>query len=640
MNNININSPMQKIANRFKKEGISVLEQMDETQLSQFLIEANDAYYNDIPFLTDNQFDIIKEYVENKYPSNPTSQQVGAPLKKNKVVLPYPMGSMNKIKPDTNALENWCAKYSGPYVLSCKLDGVSGLYSTQNNSQKLYPRGDGHEGQDISHLIPYLRLPKKSNIVVRGEFIMPKAIFEDKYKSSFANPRNMVAGIINQKTVNNSILDVHFVAYELIYPVLECCSKQLEFLSTLDIEVVNNFQVGSNSLTNNILSDTLIDWRENSVYEIDGVIVANDQPYKHKSGNPDHAFAFKMVLTDQIAEAKVVDVIWTPSKDGYLKPRIQIEPIHLGGVCITYATGFNAAFISTNNIGIGAVVELIRSGDVIPYIRDVIVPAEFPKMPSVPYVWNDTDIDIIIEDISSDETVREKNITGFFKGIGVDGLSSGNIRRLMDTGYDTIKKIIRMNIEDFLLVDGFKDKMAQKIYYGIQEKLANASLLTLMACSNLFGRGINEKKIELILNDCPDILVSDETEEQKITRISSVKGMANKTAELFVKKIPVFIRFMDDLGLYEKLLCKVKPTLISDTYHPLYNKTVVLTGFRDEELQNKLKNCGAKIGSSVSSKTFMVIIKNNANETGKVAEARKLGTLILTAEELKNEYHL
>ena len=80
---------------------------------------------------------------------------------------------------------------------------------------------------------------------------------------------------------------------------------------------------------------------------------------------PSISFAFKMILDDQTAEAKVLDVLWAPSKDGYLKPRIQIEPIDLGGVTITYATGFNAAFIEKNKINVGAVVEIVRSGDVI-----------------------------------------------------------------------------------------------------------------------------------------------------------------------------------------------------------------------------------------------------------------------------------
>ena len=150
------------IANDFKKNGIPVLEKLNENQLSSIIREANKAYYNEEPFMTDNEFDIVKDYIEQKYPSNEVIHQIGAPVDSagRKVTLPYPMGSMDKIKPDTGALSSWMSKYNGPYVLSCKLDGVSGLYSTEGSAPKLYTRGDGKVGQDISHLIPHLRLPK------------------------------------------------------------------------------------------------------------------------------------------------------------------------------------------------------------------------------------------------------------------------------------------------------------------------------------------------------------------------------------------------------------------------------------------------------------------------------------------------
>jgi NAD-dependent DNA ligase len=99
-----------------------------------------------------------------------------------------------------------------------------------------------------------------------------------------------------------------------------------------------------------LLSEILLKWRAEYLYEIDGVIVTNDKVYSRKTGNPDHSFAFKMVLSDQIAEAKVVDVLWTPSKDGYLKPRVQIEPIQLGGVKIEYATGFNGSLLNRTRL--------------------------------------------------------------------------------------------------------------------------------------------------------------------------------------------------------------------------------------------------------------------------------------------------
>jgi NAD-dependent DNA ligase len=243
-------------------------------------------------------------------------------------------------------------------------------------------------------------------VEIRGEVFMTHDDFHKLNtqqralaEKEFANPRNMVAGIVNHKSVNESVIkDLHFVSYELIKPVMKP-SEQMTFLSTMDLKVV--FWRAENNLTNEILSQSLIEWREKYFYEIDGIIVTNNNIYERKAGNPEHAFAFKMVLSDQIAEAKVVDVIWTPSKDGYLKPRVQIEPINLGGVRIEYATGFNGAFIRDNKIGVGAVIDLIRSGDVIPHIRKVTISAEEAKMPLVSYKWNDTYVDIMLENLDS-----------------------------------------------------------------------------------------------------------------------------------------------------------------------------------------------------------------------------------------------
>jgi len=625
------------LASNFKKNGITVLEQLNENELSSILREANKAYYNDQPFLSDNQYDIVKEFIEKKYPSAAAIAEIGAPVERNKVQLPYFMGSMDKIKPDTEALKSWQNKFNGPYVLSCKLDGVSGLYTTEGSDPKLYTRGDGKVGQDISHLIPHLRLPKTKGIVIRGEFIIPKAVFETKYKDKFANPRNMVAGIVNHKTISKAVKDLHFVAYEVLKPI-KTPSEQMKFLSTLDVECVL-YKIET-TLSNELLSDTLVEWRQTYSYEIDGVIVTNDKVYERKTGNPDHAFAFKMVLSDQIAEAKVVDVIWTPSKDGYLKPRVQIEPINLGGVRIEYATGFNGAFINDNKIGIGAIIELIRSGDVIPHIRKVTMPAPEAKMPSVPYKWNDTHVDIMLEDIGSDETVKEKLITGFFRGLNVEGLSSGNVKRIIDAGYDTVPKILTMTMEDFLKVEGFKEKTSKKLYDGIREKIEAAPIVTIMAASNIFGRGFSDKKLELILEAYPDVLLSKDPKDQKIIKVAAIKGMAQKTAEAFVERIPEFVQFIKEIHLEKKLSQAPLQKASVDQSHPLYNKSIVMTGFRDQDLQNNLKLIGAKLGSSVSKNTFVVLVKDLEEDTGKALDAKNLGIPLMTPEEFKKKYDM
>ena len=618
----------------FAKQGISFLNTLSLANLENMLQHASKQYYNHSPVLSDNQFDIIKNFIDTKFPKSKVTKEVGAEVERNKVLLPFEMASMDKIKPDTGALAIWCQKFIGPYVLSCKLDGVSGLFS----NSKLFTRGNGTVGQEVSHLIPYLGLLAKNNenIAIRGEFIMSKQVFQTKYANKFANIRNMVAGIINSKTITDAVKDLEFVAYELIEPVLKP-SEQLAFLKQLGIKTV--LSLNTNNLTNESLSSLLVDWRKNYQYEIDGVIVTNDAIAPRVKGNPEHAFAFKMVLSDQIAEAIVTDVIWTPSKDGYLKPRVQIEPLNLGGVKIEYATGFNGAFIRDNNVGCGATIQLIRSGDVIPHIKSIIVCSAVPKMPDVPYQWNATGVDVMLINAAEDPTVKEKNITGFFKGIEVDGLGGGNICRIVESGYDTVPKILNMLVTDFLKVEGFKDKMATKVYTGIQEKLSGANLVTLMAASNIFGRGFSDKKLELILSEIPDILVSLKSPAQKVAAVAAIKGMAEKTAATFVAQINEFKAFLKACGLENKLLLASASASENNTTHPLYKKTVVLTGTRDKQVIEILKLAGAVQGASVSKNTFLVVAKSADDDTGKAEDARKLGIPILSVEQFFLNYN-
>jgi len=354
-----------------------------------------------------------------------------------------------------------------------------------------------------------------------------------------------------------------------------------------------------------------------------------------------------MVLSDQVAESTVVDVIWTPSKDGYLKPRVQIKPVGLGGVRIEFATGFNGAFIKDNKIGIGAVVEIIRSGDVIPYIRKVVVEAEEPKMPSVPYKWNDTRVDVILEDKMSDETVREKNIAKFFKDIGVEGLGSGNIARIIKTGFDSVPKIINMSVDDLMSVEGFQKTTANKIHNGIRDRLDKVSLPTLMTATNLFGRGFSDKKIELIMENYKDVFTSKIGEEEKVKKILAIKGMAMKSAKDFVEKIDDFEDFLMETDMFYKLnqyeKARVERSIKEvavDITNPLYGKSIVISGFRNSELEKKLKDIGAKIGTSVNKYTFAVVVKDKDDETGKVLDAKKLGVLVVSLDEFIMNYKM
>ena len=378
-------------------------------ELEGFIKKANKAYYNTgNPLLDDYNYDIIIDIFRERSPNNKVLETIGAPLRAEvvKVKLPYWMGSMDKVKPNSRELENWLTKYVPPYVISQKLDGLSGLltYNLESNNQiKLYTRGDGQYGQDISHLIPFLNLNssnlldriKNKQLVLRGEFIMKKRTFQTKYASQYPKARSLIAGCINAKSPNLDVIkDMDFVVYELIDKDKTLnMQDQFKTIIKLGFDCVNHIIV-KNKLDSDYLIKLLIEMKTNSNYEIDGIIITDNKAnQRNKSGNPKYAVAFKSQLDEQIAITKVVDVEWNPSKRGLLIPRIKLKPVKIGGDTITYTTGFNAKYIKDNLIGVGSKLKMIRSGDVIPYIMEVLSPSSngkalFLKLkPNIKYKW-------------------------------------------------------------------------------------------------------------------------------------------------------------------------------------------------------------------------------------------------------------
>ena len=652
--------------NKFKSQGITALAILSLEELTAMLQEAIDNYYiselKENTLLTDNEYDILREYILKKDPTNALANDQQTQIKNDtsKVKLPYEMWSMDKIKPDTNALTKFKQTYKGPYVISAKVDGVSALYSTETGTPNLYKKGDGKFGFLINHILPYLNLPTQKNITLRGELMIKEETFKLKYKGQFSNSRNFIAGLVNRKKltqVEKDILqDIDFVAYEVIMPPNLKPSEQYNKLTQLNVLSVKNIQsIDYEQLTNDYLSNKLIEFRTTYEYSIDGIICIDDNLHDRKSKNPEHAFAFKMVLTDQIMEAKVLDVLWSVSKDGLIKPRVQFEPVTIGGVTITYATGINARFIVDNNIGLGALVSLTRSGDVIPKITSVIVPAQKPIMPSTTeydYVWNSTNVDIILKNIKSDPRVTVKSITKFFKDLEVEGLGEKNIEKIINSGANTIIKIINLSTEDLMNVEGFQKKMASKIKTSIQKQLIEASVAKIAAASNIFGRGVAERTIQQILKAEPNILTSQETEEEKISKLNAIEGVGDKTASQFVKAIPEFVEFIT-LIKPDYLTQPTQPTqptiqpTIQTQDHALKNKIIVFSDFdksskyTKKELEKLLVKYGALIETTVKKTTNILIIGDSTSNSTKVENAKKIGTIeIITLDDFLERYSI
>ena len=651
--------------NKFKSQGITALAILSLEELTAMLQEAIDNYYiselKENTLLTDNEYDILREYILKKDPANALANDQQTQIKNDttKVKLPYEMWSMDKIKPDTNALTKFKQTYKGPYVISAKVDGVSALYSTETGTPNLYKKGDGKFGFLINHLLPYLNLPTQKNITLRGELMIKEETFKLKYKGQFSNSRNFIAGLVNRKKLTqveiDILQDIDFVAYEVIMPQNLKPSEQFNKLAELKVVTVKNIQsIDYEQLTNDYLSNKLIEFRTTYEYSIDGIICIDDNLHDRKSKNPEHAFAFKMVLTDQVIEAKVLDVLWSVSKDGLIKPRVQFEPVTIGGVTITYATGINARFIVDNNIGLGALVSLTRSGDVIPKITSVIVPAQKPIMPSTTeydYVWNATNVDIVLKNVKSDPRVNVKSITKFFKDLEIEGLGEKNIEKIINSGANTIHKIINLSLEDLMKVEGFQKKMATKIKTSMQKQVLEASIAKIAAASNIFGRGLAERTIQQILKAEPTILTSQASNEEKISKLSAIEGVGEKTAAQFVKAIPEFIEFITlikpDFQTQAKEQAKEEQTKEEEAKeaHALKNKIIVFSDFdktskyTKKELEKKLAMFGPIIETTVKKTTNILIVGDILSNSTKVENAKKIGTIeIITLDDFLEKY--
>lgn len=637
------------LAKQLRESGMNIITELDNKNIINLIMEANKTYCEGNPFLTDAEYDtIVATAYERKGMKTKLDKIIGAPVaNERKTTLPYFMGSMNKIKPDTNAVSDWKVKFAEPYVFSAKLDGVSGLYMVKNNVPKLYTRGNGTVGQDISFLLPQFSLPIIDGIVIRGEFLISKDAFNLKWKHQFSNARNLVSGLINAKRhTSDRYADLEFVAYEIIEPSL-MPSMGFHFLKEQGFKTVKNGQIlMANNLTNDLLSKTLVQWRKSLPYEIDGVIVTSDRIYERKNENPKHSFAFKMVLSDQIVEAHVVDVIWAASKDGYLKPRVKITPVTIGGATIEYATGFNAAFIKEHKIGIGSIISLIRSGDVIPHIQGIIQKAQEPLFPNVPYLWNNTKVDIYVDTSKTQENntytqqIIIKNLMFFFRGIGVEFLSTGNITNLVNHGYNTVGKIITMNPQDFVHIDGMGQIIGEKITKSIKNSFQNAKLIDIMIHSNIFGRSIGPKKITQIMMEYPDILSNPEDLTVKVENIITLNGFAKKTATEFVYKISQFINWLHKENL-EEFLDKA-PIHESDVptkkNKSIANKTFVFTGFRNKELEDYIISNGGKVTATITKQTYMLVFKPGA-KGGKLEKASKLNVHMINLRDFQEIIH-
>jgi len=611
------------------------------------LIQANEKYRQGNPIMSDKEYDQLLEQLFEIDPENDYFSKIGIEVidETRKTRLPIPMASMNKIK-SLEEIKDWQRLKLIPntveIICTPKYDGLSLCKDEENNGDAI-TRGDGVYGQksnehyelignklyDIENDIdPFAPITFSHSY---GEVIMPKQVFLDKYSNDFANPRNLVAGLINSKSISESLKDCNFIKYGAI-PSSKFRNHFITKQQILD-ELNNNQKVkvpyhvcGILDLSEELLISLFKEWSKE--YEIDGIILEVNNLATQTSlgretstGNPVFARAFKHDSFEQRAESDVIGISWNISKQGLLKPIIHINPIKLDGVTVSNVTGNNARFVKDMGIGIGAKVVVKRSGMVIPKIVDVLETVEFiqPTIEGVELDWNENGIELITLTETDDQKLK-KNIS-FFEILEADNVSEGVITQLWDAGYKTIKDILNLTTSDLEKIDRFGKRKSKIVYDSIQKSVSNVQLSKLQHATGIF-KGLGSKKL---------VLLEDFVIKPTLDQVMKIEGFAEISAKTYIDSYDEFFDFIKDLPV--TISEKVE---VIKTGTDLEGKQFVFTGVRRKELEEIIESRGGKIGGSVSKNTTHLVMKAIGSGSSKEKKAIELGVEVITVEQLEN----
>lgn len=628
-------------------------DEFDIEDLIEILQYADDAYYNSDAesLLTDIEYDFLYQYTQSRNSAHSYFIGIGSDVRGGKVKLPYPMGSLNQVY--EGQLAKWINKHglsNEEIIPSDKLDGTSAMvvYDADGNLQIAYSRGNGIEGADITRHIRKLQsVPENcgGHRVIRGEVIIEVDSFRfiqtlttTRSGKIYKNPRNFVAGIMNSKEKPDEIYQyIKFVAYEIVGETSLSKEEQFRELEALGFEVPYRKGFKGKELTDEALTAYLNLRRQDSVYEIDGLVLDVDSNVRRKamapsrdSLNPGCAVKYKVMDEHNLARVRVNAVLWALSKHGYLKPRVQIEPVELDGVTIEYCTGFNAKFILENGIGVGAILDITRSGNVIPFILDVVQQAapELPPLHTWKWSWSEEGVDAIVDNPEDYCIVAVKRITDFFEKIDAPLLKQGNVQKLYDAGLTSVSVIIRAEFGD---LTGILGENGNKVYDGLRKVLTDIPLHKIIGAYSTY-RGIGVRRMKLLqtelgseaLYNCDDI-----------TDLVGVDGFDIKTATLAKRAIDDFRELYENDNM-QAFITIAKEKEVGTA---LAGEKVCLTGFRDKELGAKIESLGGTVQSGVSGKTTILIAKNPDSTSGKMNKARDNGTRIMGVDDFNAEFN-
>lgn len=579
----------------------------------------------------DSMFDDWVDRLTSLDTGNPILKNIGyiSSSSKRKVKLKIPMGSMNKLKTIPEILKWVKSKKLNPnveFILLPKYDGLA--FTVCEDSGSGSTRGDGIYGERSDEhikLIPHTL--NKDNSHTFGEVIIKESVFQEKYSKISENSRNFVGGLLNNDKAPIELKDCDYIRFGYTH-----LDKDHSFMSKSDmIDYLNKGQrvqvpynkVNISDITHDYIVELFEEW--GSDYIIDGIIIeVNDyNTVKHlgreRNGNPAYARAIKLDIEKRLS-TKVLELEYNISKNGDCIPRVRIEPIRLDGVTISWTTCYNAEFVKDNGVGVGATLEIKRSGGVIPKITKVIesVPFEIPNL-GHDLEWDETGVHLRTVNITDEQ--RLKQLIAFFEIMDVDSVKEGTVTQFFNRGYDTVKKVLQMTIHDLLQLDGFGETSANKVFNSIRTKMRNVNLSKFQHASNCFVN-LGSKKLLLL----------EDLDNPTLEELVKIDGYSHISACSYLDGISKFKVFREDLGGLVTVGKIIEKEQIGTDLSEL---VVVFTGVRRKDLEAVVVSRGGRMASGVSSKVTHLVTKTKGSGSSKEVKALELGKEIMTEVEFE-----
>ena len=636
---------------------------------------ATEYYTSDNPSVSDSEYDrLYRELVEleTAYPDqvladSPTHRVGGKVLDGfEKYSHQYPLYSLQDAfsREELEAFDARVRKEVAhpTYICELKIDGLSiSLTYEKGILVAGATRGDGSVGENITENLKRVKdipltLPEELDITVRGECYMPRASFDqvnqarqENGEPEFANPRNAAAGTLRQ--LDTAVVAKRnlatFLYQEASPSTRDSQEKVLKHLEQLGF-VVNPKRILAENIDEiwNFIQEVGQE-RENLPYDIDGVVIKiNDLASQEELGftvkAPKWAVAYKFPAEEK--EAQLLSVDWTVGRTGVVTPTANLTPVQLAGTTVSRATLHNVDYIAEKDIRKDDTVIVYKAGDIIPAVLRVVESKRISEEKlDIPTNCPSCDSDLLhFEDEVALRCINPRCPAQIMEGLihfasrdamNITGLGPSIVEKLFAANLvKDVADIYRLKEEDFLLLEGVKEKSASKLYQAIQASKENS------AEKLLFGLGIRHvgsKASQLLLQHFHSIENLAQADPEEVASIESLGGVIAKSLQTYfaTEGSEILLRELREAGVN---LDYKGQTVVADA--ALSGLTVVLTGklerLKRSEAKSKLESLGAKVTGSVSKKTDLVVAGVDAGS--KLQKAQELGIEVRDEEWLES----